>query len=125
MLAGLPVLAADSGGPVETVLEGRTGWLRDPRDVPAWTGRMRHVLLDLPPDQAAAMGAEGARHVREVFGRDSMAQRLEATLAEIVDAERTRGKASAGFGGVLGLVAVGAVLILGILAGSLYASRGR
>ncbi len=30
MLSGLPVLACNTGGPTETVVEGVTGWLRPP-----------------------------------------------------------------------------------------------
>ncbi|KAL3959587.1 hypothetical protein ACCO45_004704 [Purpureocillium lilacinum] len=64
MLARVPVLAANTGGPVETVSDPATGWLRD-------------------PDNSAAWSAEGARRVRERFGRDKMAQSLDDILGEI------------------------------------------
>ncbi|KAG6015580.1 Alpha-1,3-mannosyltransferase-like protein, partial [Claviceps citrina] len=35
MLAHVPVLAANTGGPVETIADPETGWLRDPADVDA------------------------------------------------------------------------------------------
>ncbi|KAK0740605.1 hypothetical protein B0T18DRAFT_449188 [Schizothecium vesticola] len=37
MLAGVPVLAARDGGPVETVVDGETGWLRAPGEVGEWS----------------------------------------------------------------------------------------
>ena len=36
MLAQLPVLAAKTGGPKETVVDGETGWLRDHDVVEGW-----------------------------------------------------------------------------------------
>ena len=39
MLAGVPVLATNTGGPLETIYDGRTGWLRSPDNV-------RHPLKD-------------------------------------------------------------------------------
>ena len=46
MLAGTPVLAANEGGPTETVISGQTGWLRDVRKVQDWTEVMRIALED-------------------------------------------------------------------------------
>lgn len=40
MLAGLPVLATNTGGPLETIYDGRTGWLRSPEKVAQWTDVM-------------------------------------------------------------------------------------
>ncbi|PHH73306.1 hypothetical protein CDD80_3906 [Ophiocordyceps camponoti-rufipedis] len=79
MLAARPVLAANSGGPVETVRDGRTGWLRDPRDVDAWSDAM-HQALALSDAERKAMGDEAAARVRAEFGRDVMARRLHHLL---------------------------------------------
>ncbi|RDA89697.1 hypothetical protein CP533_5258 [Ophiocordyceps camponoti-saundersi (nom. inval.)] len=82
MLAACPVLAADSGGPVETVRDGVTGWLRNPDDVPAWSSAMRDAL-SLSDAKRASMGASAASHVRASFGRDVMARRLDELLLSL------------------------------------------
>ncbi|KID96343.1 mannosyltransferase, partial [Metarhizium majus ARSEF 297] len=110
MLARVPVLAANTGGPVETVADRETGWLRDPADAPAWTDVMARCLA-LPDDQLAAMGDAGRRRVRELFGRDKMAQTLDESLVQIARlAEERRVSGAAGFGVLAAFIAVCAVL---------------
>ena len=87
MLARVPVLAANTGGPTETVVEAETGWLRDPYEPLAWSAVMRRALA-LPPAEAARIGAEGSRRVKETFGRDHMATTLMNVVREIVVARR-------------------------------------
>ncbi|KAL6357365.1 hypothetical protein LRP88_07524 [Fusarium phalaenopsidis] len=83
MLSKTPVLAANSGGPVETVVDGETGWLRSPEDVDAWAEVVREVLR-MGDDEVAAMGDKGAARVKELFGREQMSQRLDEIVDEIV-----------------------------------------
>ncbi|KAK8086698.1 mannosyltransferase [Apiospora phragmitis] len=64
MLVGVPVLAADTGGPVETVLEGETGWLRSPAEIGEWTEVMDTVLTKLSPDELTKMSQAGVSRVR-------------------------------------------------------------
>lgn len=33
MLAGIPVLVTNTGGPLETIYDGRIGWLRSPEKI--------------------------------------------------------------------------------------------
>ena len=54
---GLPVVAGDSGGAPDAVLEGETGYVVGGRDVAAIAGRITDLLTD--PDRARAMGAAG------------------------------------------------------------------
>ncbi|GAB1313604.1 Alpha-1,3-mannosyltransferase-like protein [Madurella fahalii] len=77
MLRGVPVLAADSGGPRETVVDAVTGWLRDPGDVEAWSEVMGRVLNDMSEDELERMGRAGQERVRERFAEGQMAERLE------------------------------------------------
>ncbi|KAI1813641.1 hypothetical protein GGS20DRAFT_552641 [Poronia punctata] len=77
MLRGLPVLAADSGGPTETVVEDVTGWLRSPDKVGKWTDVMRNVLHELSPEQLAEMSKAGVERVKNGFGEAQMAERLD------------------------------------------------
>jgi alpha-1,3/alpha-1,6-mannosyltransferase len=99
MLAHLPVLAANTGGPVETIADEQTGWLRDPGRVDAWSDVMARSLA-LSDKQVERMGAAGERRVRELFGRDKMAQTLDENLKQIIEA---RGAEKSVHGGMLGL----------------------
>lgn len=81
MLAGLPVLAANTGGPVETVVDGVTGWLREPDDPQAWSDVMRSAL-SLSDKQKAAMGKDGAERVKSRFGREHMSKTIDDILTK-------------------------------------------
>ncbi|KOS17658.1 hypothetical protein ESCO_003301 [Escovopsis weberi] len=82
MLARTPVLACASGGPVETIRDGATGWLRDPDDVASWT-RVVSGALAMAPGDLARMGDDGAQRVRDLFGRDKMALRLDGIVEDL------------------------------------------
>ncbi|KAM0351572.1 hypothetical protein ACHAPU_002580 [Fusarium lateritium] len=83
MLARTPVLAADSGGPVETIVDAETGWLRSPKNVDAWAEVVRSALK-LSDSEAQAMGDKGAARVKDLFGREHMAKRFDGILDDIV-----------------------------------------
>ncbi len=87
MLAGLPVLACDSGGPTETVVEGATGWLRPAGDAAAWTEVMLTAVGGaLSATDRQAMADAGRRRVRSRFSETQMAARLDGILDEIAAA---------------------------------------
>ena len=88
MLAGVPVLAANSGGPLETVLDPETGWLRDAEKVEQWTDVMKMVLDEISEEQLRQMGADGKMRVREEFSATKMAKRLDDELEAMVKARR-------------------------------------
>jgi len=100
MLAGLPVLACNTGGPTETVVEGATGWLRPPEDVAAWTEVMDRAVHGLSARELEAMGRAGVERVRARFAEEQMAARLDAVFDEMADRPRS---------------AVGANLLVGLL----------
>ena len=77
MLHGIPVLAADSGGPRETVVEGVTGWLRDPEKPAEWACVMDRVVNEMGEEEWAAMGRAGTERVKTLFAEAQMAERLE------------------------------------------------
>ncbi|KAF3766058.1 family 4 glycosyltransferase [Cryphonectria parasitica EP155] len=77
MLSGVPVLAANTGGPTETVVEDETGWLRDPEQVGEWTKVMNKVLNEMSKDELAEMSRSGIARVRGNFADTQMAQRLD------------------------------------------------
>ncbi|KAH7217914.1 hypothetical protein DER44DRAFT_755147 [Fusarium oxysporum] len=118
MLARTPVLAADSGGPVETIVDGETGWLRSPKDVDAWADVVRSALR-LSDAEVQKMGDKGAARVKELFGREQMAKRFDEILVDIVSkkppvsAMRT----------VVNAAGVLVVCVLGLVASALLASK--
>jgi alpha-1,3/alpha-1,6-mannosyltransferase len=89
MAAHLPVLAATSGGPTETVVEGEMGWLRDTDDVGSWADVMGRILGgDISDEELQKMGRAGATRVREGFERDAMSARLQDVMREMDDVKR-------------------------------------
>ncbi|NAZ87051.1 glycosyltransferase family 4 protein [Kineococcus indalonis] len=59
LAAGLPVVAADAGGPAEVVTDGEDGLLTPPGDVAALAGALRRLAGDAPLRER--LGAAGAR----------------------------------------------------------------
>ena len=62
MLHGLPVVAAEVGGPVDILEHGRTGLLFPPRDVTALTAALRQLAANA--EQRNQLGRAAAREVR-------------------------------------------------------------
>jgi len=77
----LPVVAGDSGGAPETVLEGETGFVVDGQDTLVEALRL---LFD-DPVRAAAMGAAGRAWVAREYSWSAVAGRLVAALQGVVD----------------------------------------
>ncbi|KAI8630943.1 glycosyltransferase family 4 protein [Xylariaceae sp. FL1651] len=89
MLTGVPVLAANTGGPTETVVEGKTGWLRSPDKVEDWTAVMNGALHQLSPGDLAKMSRAGIERVRNGFGEAQMAQRLDLIFDDMLQIQRS------------------------------------
>lgn len=75
---GLPVIIGRSGGAPETVRPGRSGFVLDPDDVPAWAARIGDLLDD--PGRSHTMGEQGRELVLERFGLDAARATLRAAL---------------------------------------------
>lgn len=89
MLAGTPVLAANEGGPTETVISGQTGWLRDVGKIGDWTEVMRIALEDGDGVQRLKeMGDWGRERVMAEFSKERMAERLELEIQQMFNLER-------------------------------------
>ncbi|KAH8051879.1 sucrose synthase [Aureococcus anophagefferens] len=80
MYAGTPVLAVDSGGPLESVVSGETGFLR-PQDPQAWADAIEALLSD--DDRRKAMGARGRKRVQEKFALEAFAANLDAICRDL------------------------------------------
>lgn len=109
MLARVPVLATNTGGPLETIYDGRTGWLRNPANVEQWTAVLRKPLIPSSESTLKAMGEAGRNRVRAEFGHEKMARTLEAEVERLVGGkvERPRVFAAWVWPVVVALLAVG------------------
>jgi phosphatidyl-myo-inositol dimannoside synthase len=76
---GLPVVAGDSGGAPDAVLDGENGFVVDGRDVNAVAERCAQLLLD--PDLARRFGERGRAWVAQQWRWDDLAVRLQQLLA--------------------------------------------
>jgi phosphatidylinositol alpha-1,6-mannosyltransferase len=76
---GLPVIAGDSGGAPDAVLNGETGYVVPGGNVAALTDRLSQLLSD--PGAARAMGQKGRAWVEREWQWDLVARRLEQILA--------------------------------------------
>ena len=83
MAAARPVIAVNHGGPTETIVHGKTGWLTDPRP-DAFADAIATVLGD--PVAARRMGEAGWAHVRTNFSRAAFGERMESALQAVVRA---------------------------------------
>jgi len=90
MLQGLPVLAANTGGPTETVVEGVTGWLRSPDNVDEWTAVMNKVLHQLSADDLAKISEAGIKRVKNGFGEAQMAERLDSIFDHMLQGQQNQ-----------------------------------
>jgi phosphatidylinositol alpha-1,6-mannosyltransferase len=75
---GLPVVAGDSGGAPDAVLDGQTGYVVGGRDVGAVAERLVELLRDA--DLRRRMGAAGRAWVERDWRWDVIADRLRALL---------------------------------------------
>lgn len=88
MQNGVPVLAANTGGPLETVVDGKTGWLRDVKDIYSWTEVMRIVIDDDNAEEMQTMGDIGKQRAEIEFSHSKMSHRFEEEIREMLKAER-------------------------------------
>lgn len=75
---GLPVVAGDSGGAPDAVLDGETGWVVRGGSAEETADRIVTLLLD--PELRQRMGERGRAWVEEKWRWDLLAERLRALL---------------------------------------------
>lgn len=79
--ASRPTVATDVGGVRDVVVDGRTGYLVPPGDVPAVADRLTALLGS--SDKRREMGAAGREHVRERFHVDRLIHDVRALYREL------------------------------------------
>ncbi|WP_320778557.1 glycosyltransferase family 4 protein [Streptomyces sp. CRN 30] len=75
---GLPVIAGDSGGAPDAVLDGETGWVVRGDDPAQTADRVVTLLAD--PELRRSMGERGRQWVEEKWRWDQLAQHLKTLL---------------------------------------------
>ncbi|XP_006458634.1 hypothetical protein AGABI2DRAFT_65105 [Agaricus bisporus var. bisporus H97] len=114
MICGVPVLACDSGGPTESIIDtpsdDRTGWLRPPDPV-VWADTLQEILA-LSPGAREAISSRGRERAREFFSLDAMSKGLEVALFKVV-----------ALGSVQNLIFKVFVMLIGLLAAYVFTSK--
>jgi glycosyltransferase involved in cell wall biosynthesis len=83
LAAAIPVVATDAGGTRAVVDDGETGFLASVGDTEALAAHVRRLLA--APELRLAMGAEGARRMRERFSISRMADDIDRLYRGILD----------------------------------------
>jgi glycosyltransferase involved in cell wall biosynthesis len=89
MACGLPVIGTLTGGPpsfVNVVPGEPDGWLVPPDDEAALADAMVHAIDG--SDERARRGANAARHVRESYSWDGLAERFTLLYEHVSDVQR-------------------------------------
>ena len=73
-------MASDHGGPAETVVDGKTGFLADPLDVTAWVECIANLLDD--PARARSMGEGGRARVLANYRQVDCLERMTHLVEE-------------------------------------------
>lgn len=76
---GLPLVVGRSGGAVETVVHGESGYVVEPTDIASIAVRLTHLLRDR--NRAREMGRIGRAHVRDRYGAVQAGCTLRRALA--------------------------------------------
>jgi alpha-1,3/alpha-1,6-mannosyltransferase len=86
MACGLPVLAVNSGGPTETVIDlakpDGTGLLRPSDDI-LWSEAMNQ-LITMPENERKKISAAGKKRVNDHFSADTLGKEMEAACREAI-----------------------------------------
>lgn len=84
LAAGVPVIAARAGGPLEIVDDGRTGWLVAPEDVGALSAAMVTAMRTARGPGGAAMRAAARASAESRFAADRYAAEVARVLQQAV-----------------------------------------
>jgi len=81
-----PVVASAVGGIVDQIVDGETGLLHEPSDLPGFAARVTRLLEE--PDEAARLGEGARRRVRRAFLGDRHLLQYAALLERVLGGER-------------------------------------
>lgn len=86
MAARRPIIAANAGGPLETVRDSIDGLLVDPHDPEALAGAILELAND--PERRQKMGEAGFEKVREYFDLPMVSERLSRIYQQLIAEHR-------------------------------------
>jgi alpha-1,3/alpha-1,6-mannosyltransferase len=92
MQAGRPVIATATGGPLESILNGKTGYLCNEPLIETFGKRMKEFVDD--KNLSKQMGEEGRRHVNESFSFKPFAKKLNEHINELLKTPKDKNKYS-------------------------------
>lgn len=78
-----PVVAVNSGGPLETVIDGKTGFLCDPT-ADSFSEKMLYLVQN--PSKGEEMGQLGHGRVEQRFSFEAFTQKLDAIVGDLASA---------------------------------------
>ena len=81
MAAARAVVAVRSGGPLETVVDGKTGFLCDPTPK-AFAGAMARIMTE--KGLSRKLGAAGRQRVRDKFTREAFGKQLDSYCQDLM-----------------------------------------
>ena len=87
MQAGRPVIATATGGPLETIVDGQTGFLCDEPLVETFAQRMKEFVEN--PQRSKEFGEKGRRRVQEKFSFQPFAKQLNEHVEDLLKRSTT------------------------------------
>lgn len=87
MIYGVPVIAVNNGGPKESIVDGKTGFLVDPTPK-AFADAMKKIMT-LSSSQRNYFRTAGVDRVKENFSSESFSLALESHLKEVCSVRQT------------------------------------
>lgn len=110
MLAGTPVLATNSGGPLETVMEGVTGWNRISE--PSEWAKTIDYALSLSDEEKHRLSTSGIQRVKDEFSADKMGKEFDRATKRALSVKRQRDR----FGHVINwVIAIGLIWTVALI----------
>jgi glycosyltransferase involved in cell wall biosynthesis len=89
LLSETPVVAFESGGVTDIVIDGKTGVLVPPGDVAALAAALDAALAD--PSRLRELGRRGRQHALDVFGTDAVARQYSQIYRAALTSQRRSG----------------------------------
>lgn len=87
MACGTPVIAVSSGGPLESVADGETGFLCEQK-AEAFADAMAKLCGPSKSDKVAEMGANGKQRAQEIFSLETFGDTLLELVNQVVYGEK-------------------------------------
>ncbi|KAI9493235.1 alpha-1,3/1,6-mannosyltransferase ALG2 [Zychaea mexicana] len=112
MYGSVPVIAVNSGGPVETIKDKETGLLL-PSDPVAWGNGIKDIITG--KYDRTQMGRQGREHVQQKFSLEAFADQLQGIINDLMDQPFKKSKCVQYF-------LIASISIAAVLLGALYPS---